>query len=43
MHTEEEKPFVHFYVSTACQHSKHDLCRRLCKYCATSCRCRCHS
>lgn len=42
MHTEEEKEFVHFYISTACQHEVHDRCRATCKFCGTACKCRCH-
>lgn len=31
---------VHRYVSTACQHGLHDQCRRVCKFCGVSCRCK---
>lgn len=30
---------AHRYVSTACLHSQHTLCRRACKYCPASCAC----
>lgn len=33
----------HMYISTACQHEKHDLCRHFCKYCQAACLCPCHS
>lgn len=33
----------HVYVSTACIHGKHDLCRSVCKYCEDPCRCSCHA
>lgn len=29
------------YTSTACQHGLHERCRRTCKFCGSSCRCRC--
>lgn len=32
----------HIYVSTACLHDRHPLCRRACKYCSTPCWCACH-
>lgn len=30
---------AHHYISTACQHGKHALCRRVCKYCGAGCAC----
>ena len=30
------------YTSTACQHGQHEECRKECKFCGMSCRCRCH-
>jgi hypothetical protein len=33
---------THLYVSTACQHGKHDVCREQCKYCDSPCLCPCH-
>ncbi len=33
---------THIYLSTACQHDEHGLCRRTCKYCSAKCRCDCH-
>jgi hypothetical protein len=35
-------PAAHRYVSTACQHGKHDVCRERCKYCSSLCLCPCH-
>lgn len=32
----------HVYESTACHHNLHDQCRRSCKFCASSCICKCH-
>lgn len=32
----------HRYVSTACHHGHHNLCRHTCKYCPAPCRCTCH-
>lgn len=32
----------HFYKSTACQHTQHDRCRLVCKFCSAGCRCACH-
>jgi hypothetical protein len=32
----------HKYVSTACQHDRHDECRQSCKFCEASCLCDCH-
>ena len=32
----------HFYVSTACQHYRHNECRRVCKFCPSMCLCPCH-
>lgn len=29
----------HHYISTACHHGKHELCRRVCKYCGVGCAC----
>jgi hypothetical protein len=31
----------HRYVSTACQHGKHERCRLACKFCGTACVCGC--
>lgn len=31
----------HDYVSTACMHGHHEMCRLQCKYCAEPCRCGC--
>lgn len=31
----------HVYLSTACEHEKHELCRKVCKYCSAKCRCGC--
>lgn len=33
---------AHDYVSTACQHRHHDICRFMCKYCSATCLCVCH-
>lgn len=33
----------HAYVSTACQHDKHDICRHRCKFCTALCLCWCHN
>lgn len=38
--TEQEPP--HTYVSTACYHGHHDMCRLICKYCPAKCLCKCH-
>lgn len=32
----------HDYLSTACEHQRHDECRRTCKFCANPCGCWCH-
>jgi len=32
----------HTYLSTACYHGHHDMCRRICKYCPALCLCKCH-
>lgn len=32
----------HRYLSTACIHNKHDVCRETCKYCGNHCVCNCH-
>jgi hypothetical protein len=32
----------HFYVSTACQHRRHNECRMVCKFCPSKCLCPCH-
>jgi hypothetical protein len=29
----------HLYVSTACHHDRHELCRLVCKYCGAPCVC----
>ena len=34
--------FEHAYTSTACAHSEHEYCRRICKYCDSPCECECH-
>jgi hypothetical protein len=39
--TDELTP-VHLYVSTACMHSRHLLCRQGCKFCDAACLCPCH-
>lgn len=31
-----------FYLSTACLHGKHSVCRLTCKFCSVACVCRCH-
>lgn len=33
----------HDYLSTACFHGKHKLCRKECKFCRSSCQCSCHA
>lgn len=33
---------IHRYVSTACQHERHEGCRVVCKFCEQLCLCRCH-
>ncbi len=30
------------YVSTACFHAEHNMCRRVCKFCSRPCGCVCH-
>lgn len=30
---------THHYISTACQHGKHDQCRKVCKFCLAQCAC----
>jgi hypothetical protein len=32
----------HCYVSTACQHGRHEECRNRCKFCSVGCLCLCH-
>ena len=32
----------HYYISTACQHEEHEVCRLHCKFCGTGCLCACH-
>ena len=32
---------THVYLSTACEHGKHALCRKVCKYCESRCNCTC--
>jgi hypothetical protein len=32
----------HFYLSCACRHDKHRICRRACKHCLAPCMCLCH-
>lgn len=32
----------HNYVSTACFHHLHALCRHTCKFCHSGCKCPCH-
>lgn len=32
----------HLYLSTACLHDLCTRCRRVCKFCGTPCKCRCH-
>jgi hypothetical protein len=36
-----QEPEPHIYRSTACQHDKHDECRRTCKFCGAACNCEC--
>lgn len=31
----------HIYLSTACEHAAHPLCRKVCKYCGSPCTCPC--
>lgn len=31
----------HTYLSTACFHAAHSLCRKVCKYCGSPCACTC--
>jgi hypothetical protein len=38
IHRDEPLP-EHRYVSTACQHGRHDQCRRTCKFCDAACGC----
>jgi hypothetical protein len=33
----------HLYTSTACQHGRHNRCRRQCKFCDARCLCPCHA
>lgn len=33
---------THVYLSTACGHRHHGLCRRVCKWCNAGCACTCH-
>lgn len=33
----------HAYLSTACQHLKHEQCRQTCKFCESACLCICHA
>lgn len=32
----------HVYISTACEHERHDECRMRCKFCSAACECDCH-
>jgi hypothetical protein len=34
---------VHLYLSTACQHDRHEMCRLSCEFCGSLCLCACHS
>lgn len=40
--TPSTRPDEHWYISTACYHMEHGLCRMTCKYCEASCQCECH-
>lgn len=41
--TGEMAPVIdHKYLSTACHHVRHDLCRLVCKFCEVPCMCPCH-
>lgn len=33
---------IHEYISTACNHERHDECRKTCKFCDSECKCTCH-
>lgn len=33
----------HLYISTYCQHDKHEDCRLTCKICESPCLCPCHT
>lgn len=33
---------IHHYVSTACHHGQHYVCREVCKFCDAPCNCDCH-
>ncbi len=37
--TDDERDEVHYYISTACQHGRHDECRKVCKFCSGTCLC----
>jgi hypothetical protein len=37
-----KEPTPHNYVSTACFHGRHDVCRKSCKFCQVACGCVCH-
>jgi hypothetical protein len=39
---QEPRAGEHRYMSTACLHGHHGACRKTCKFCEVSCRCRCH-
>lgn len=41
-HHEEQRTMPHAYISTACQHLRHQECRRECKFCSATCQCPCH-
>lgn len=32
----------HGYISTACFHEQHNVCRLECKFCSSFCLCKCH-
>jgi hypothetical protein len=32
----------HVYMSTACLHTRHEDCRKTCKFCGAACVCACH-
>lgn len=33
---------AHSYLSTACLHQEHTVCRLTCKFCVAACSCPCH-
>jgi hypothetical protein len=37
-----EHGWARHYLSTACQHGEHRVCRKVCKFCSERCRCDCH-